>query len=226
MRHLSDRILDEHLVSESSDVRAHLAECSDCTERLSAIKDHRDRFLKTARPQAFAAEVLARAEAKKKWRFSLLLIPAFAAAALLLVTLRPTTDVRYKGAAIGVELYVRSGTRTAPYSAARRYAKGDVLQLVYTAPAPYYLDVLDVEAGGKVSVLYRSEAPLSKAAHRRLDQAWRLDDGKGPERIFVVASSKPLQADELTRVAAKIDPATAETLPIAAEYQTSFFLQR
>src|SRR5206468_2796369 len=93
-------------------------------------------------------------------------------------------DEKLAGEAISaVELYVRTGERVEPYDAARRYRGGDTLQLVYTASAPRHLAVVDVEAGGKAELIYRSDGPLPPAKRRRLDRSWVLDDGAAAERL-------------------------------------------
>lgn len=234
---LSDLVLDEKLagVALASEQSSHLAGCTECAARLAALAEDREDFAARARPRAFADAVLARpggfppqirprGACPRRWLAPLALAPALAAAAALLVWARPHPPAgeRAKGAPVAVELYVRSGERTERFVEARPCRGGDTLQLVYTATAPRHLAVVDLEAGGKATLLYRSDGPLPRATRRRLDQSWVLEPGSAPERLYLVFTDGPPDEPALLDAARRADVERTVELDVRASAQASF----
>ncbi len=230
---LSDLVLDEKLAGEaiSAAEEAHLAACASCAARLDTLQKDQAAFRARARPKAFADAVVARAKGRRRrWQFALAIAPmALGALAVVLVWLRPHgagDGERVKGAPVAVELYVRSGDRIDRYSAERRYRGGDTLQLVYSASAPRHLAVVDVEAGGKAQVIYRSDGPLPAAKRRRLDQSWVLDDSASPERLYLVFTESPPDEAALLGAARRADVDRTTELDVPGAAQASFRISR
>ena len=207
MNCLSDLALDEELAGAARpDAEAHLRTCARCRARLDQLADERQRFAASARPAAFADQVLQRARAQRRRPLALLL--AVPAAALLVVGLwlapRREGSERWKGSqAALLELYVRSSAgATQRFAPANRYRSGDALQLVYSIRAPLHLAVVDVEDGGKATLLYRSPRALDPANRRALDRSFVLDGTSAVDRLCVVLTEEPADERALLEAAA------------------------
>jgi len=148
-------------------------------------------------------------------------IPVAAVALILLslpIFLRPSDDVRLKGAAPHLVVFRKTASgaeELAPGAAAK---KGDVLQLAYVAGQAKYGVIFSVDGRGTLTWHvpggYRGgemTAPsLDPHGPAVLPAAYELDDAPGFERFFLVYSARPFQVADVYRVARAFAAGVAE----------------
>ncbi len=86
--------------------------------------------------------------------------------------------------------------------------------------------MIDVEQGGKASLLYRSDGALPAANRRRIDQSWVLDAGSNPERLYLIFTDGTPDESSLLAAAKKADPARPDPLDVPATAQATFLIAR
>jgi hypothetical protein len=178
--------LDRWLTEVNPALATHVDGCTRCAKRLAALRDERARFEASARPRAFADAVLARRPRRRRWWW---FAPVLATACALLFWMRSREpEITFKGGPQAL-LYVEHQGVVAPHDAGRRYQAGDRVQVVALTSQPAYVAVVDVEAGGKESVLYASDAPLP-AGRNRLPLSFQLDAYPGDERLVVLFGTR------------------------------------
>jgi hypothetical protein len=189
------------------------------------LRADREAFLSRARPAAFAEQIFARSDTRKRRFIPVLAAPLLVSvAALVVVLLWSNTGERFKGDAVSIELFVRSGAQVVRYSNELRFQPGDTLQLLYTSSLPRYMTVLDADVQGKTTVLYHSALP--KGSQQTLDRAWVLDSSKIDERIYVLVSDKLLDEGAVRNAVSGIDVRNTLQLPVDTLFQKSFLLAR
>ena len=134
-----------------------------------------------------------------------------------------------------IEMYCRRGSRVFVPGPTTVFAAGDQLRFAYTASQDGYIAIFSVEDSGRVFPYYpeRDLGGMRVAAGSNvvLPDAVELDAHHGPERIFAMWSSEPLDPGTLLRTvnhtvaAAGHDVRKAARLPLDAE-QVSFLLLR
>jgi len=175
----------------SAEIATHLPTCARCTERVAVLSAEREAFTLRARPAAFVDAVFARKQ-KRTWRWPWLAL-ALATCALIFM-LRPRaieTGDGYKAGPPDALLYVKHESTVAAYAPTKRCVAGDVVQVVVLSAKPIYVAVVDVEAGGKTSVLYNADTP-TKAGRASLPRSFELDDWRGGETFVVLFSDEPI----------------------------------
>ena len=227
---LSSFALDDRALHGPLDaaVDRHLGECRRCRtrfdERARAVADFETGGLAAtswahiaAAGRAAATRSRRPAHGRPRWRWlgwSGVLAGAAAGAAALLVAAdnrdqgHPTPPyVAPKGGAVPVEVLCRRGDRTFVLAGDEAVAPGDRLRFRprTTRPDAAFIQIGSVDGSGDYAPFYpaadRDESVPLPPAGQALDGAIALDAAPGPERVFVVVSSRPLPVSEVRRAA-------------------------
>jgi hypothetical protein len=184
--HASALELDEAAAGlGSAEVRAHVEGCPDCKSRLAQAAASREEVMRDPRfRQTFAKLPAARAPRRWIW----LLAPA--AAAVLLIVLRPSPALRAKGSA-SIELRSASGhDPSAPHV-------GDSLELRLASGGHRYAVALAIDQAGKATVLWPSGGERSGALSPGEHASVLLRVTPGAVRIIAAFSDQPLTLDDV-----------------------------
>jgi hypothetical protein len=147
------------------------------------------------------------AEAPPWWRrFGLLLAPALAVAAALIVAVLPDAPSSRAKGDVDLDFVVLREGRVMPGVEGRVYGPGDLLQFTYRAEGHEQLVLMSIDGQGKVTVFYPSQgdAPLAVVPGERhvLDGSIALDAAPGPELfVAVFGPSSVSEARELVEEA-------------------------
>lgn len=223
--------LDAHAAGDLPALGDHVAACPHCGPYVASLREELGAFLR-ARPSDRFLSQLARRQASQEvetrrrspWpRLFGFLTPVVAAAALVLVLLRPGAptpgggEVTLKGERLRV--FARRGAdEPRPLGPDAAVRAGDALRFAYDAPADGYLAILDLDGTDAVTVFYpyqgSAAAPVKKGAGL-LPGTVVLDDKPGPE--WIVAVSAPTAFD-LAQVSAQLrGQATRDRLTVTCE---------
>ncbi len=196
-------------------LRQHLAACPRCQERMEERDQARETFRREVYPLTVEAVVAAGAGApapsarRASWIFRWALGGA-AAMALVLVGLWigwPRPDPAAGGGRAGlhgikgppaIQVFVKRGERVFEVREGEPLRPKDRIRFVVSLPQPGYLRVLSLN-GDDATSFYPppGAAPVRLPAGRQeLPGATELDDGAGPERLWVVFSDEPLSVEE------------------------------
>lgn len=198
----------------ASALRAHLATCDRCARRL----DHQ-----AAERAAFVAEPLpARLVPRPSWRdrlragwAALVLVPALAAAAALVLLREPDDGVRTKGTPSRIEAWVEVGQSARPVYSGEALGEGARVQLRYD-PGDHRFVTLAGRDGNGMAEVYgtvSARGPGLVAAPFALV----LDRSPGPQRFYAVMSETRPDPDAVM-AALERDPVVvpgAEVLEVA-----------
>jgi hypothetical protein len=204
-RHPSELALEAYLLDRgSSKVAPHLAGCERCRARIARMEREGDDFRRFVLPATLDAVLEKNApDRRKRWLWLLGIAPVAAAAALI-VSIRPSRPpegyvgekgglslVAYLGAPGGARM-VLDGQTVLP-SAAVRFS---------VSPAGRCnLWVFSVDESGQISRIYPAQgdggAPVSKPG--ALPGGAVLDGRAGLERFYGVCTPDPLRYDDLTK---------------------------
>jgi hypothetical protein len=175
--------LDRHLLGElpeeeEEEVRAHLAGCARCSEMIENMRPG---------PLPPLRVVQLPVRPRRTWlRRAVAAGAGLAAAASLLLVLRPAPGERSKGPGFSLSMYVQHGADVRRAAPGEAVAAGDAVRFAVNAPVATYLAVLSVDARGRASVYFplgpRAEL-VAAGADTALPLATRLDDSAGEERI-------------------------------------------
>lgn len=217
-QHLSSETLDLLLLSalaedERHKARAHLEGCGSCKQRWTQLEEDSGRFTKFVLPRTLP-QVEAKVAQVSLWdrlrRHTRLLYPAMAlgAAAVLVVVVTPRVagdadragmeEPLYglKGGA-RVEVVAQQGDAQRPVTDETVLTEGDRIRfLVEPAGAPFLL-LASQDGEGAFTVYFpyggSHSASLSEG-FVELPGSIELDDAPGPETLFAVFSSEPVDA--------------------------------
>jgi hypothetical protein len=186
----SDLQLDRLVAGEpATAAEAHLAGCTVCARRMEQRRLGFAAF-PAARPQAIWAAIQRRPAPRRwiTWRWPAALT-TLAAAAVLLLVLRPRDEVRAKGG-LGLHVHrLRDGVSQEAASG-ERFAAGDRLRFVVDLPERGYLSIVGVEATGRSYQAWprAGEAPrlFPAGAGQLLGGAVALDGSTGRELLTLV----------------------------------------
>jgi hypothetical protein len=209
-RCLSDLAMERLLVGElqtepqRATTLAHLASCARCKHRrdeLAAAPAQIPDALWWQRTQPVAKPPTPRRERTFLKAGGGALVLAAAAAFVFVVRPRPPesptgADTRTKGASLALELVARrTDGRVEPVFAGTALHPDDALRFVLTTAEPSYVAVVGADAGGHVSIYYRS-VDVAAAGTHELPGSIILDETLGPERLVALAC--PEAPDEAT----------------------------
>lgn len=207
-------------------LRAHGEE-----DRLHRLRASDEEILRAYPPRQVAAEVRRRFGERRRPR-ALAFVPlaAVAAAAVLLVSLRPgprpdagapsAEEITLRGLSPQLRIYRKGAAGAAPLAAGARVSPGDTLQVAYVAGERRYGVIASMDSAGTVT-LHLPEAPggaarLAAGGERATPHAFRLDATPGFERFVFIAADEPFS----TELAARALRAGAHALP--SSYFRSF----
>jgi len=203
-------------------LQAHLAGCGRCRARLAERDQARERFVREVYPVTLAAVEAAgeRARPGAGW-LGWLLRPALlgVAAGVLVLSLAgllwwrggegppPDSYVGVKGGA-SLQVWARRGERVFPVGPGARLRAGDLLRFVPRLPGPGYMMIVSVDARGKVSPYHppaggRAAAVRPPLGAPALPGSIELDESRGPERLWLLFSTREFELGEVEAAAAE-----------------------
>ncbi len=203
--HLSDLALNRLLAEEASgleDARAHLAKCEQCRSALEALQSEREAWGARTDKAAFVGAVLAAAESSPQtaevvrpvfgaWRNRVLAASVgLAAAAVLVVVLRPEATVSVKGAP-AVTLLVVDDDSSRPIREDERLRPGDRVGLSVSCPEGCRVYLHDASGAPLASRAFAVPAGGAKV----LDFTATLDASHDDEQLAVVACREEVPLD-------------------------------
>jgi len=175
----------------TSELQAHLEECSDCRQYVEALG--------VAPPPQGLVEIRRRIERRPRslpWVWIAGPVAA-AAAALLFVSLRPQPGLPEHSVYIGdkgfssVWIYVRHGSSTALWDGKKPVFAGDRLRLKVDPGRFKRVEVYSLKDPSAPELLYAGG--VSPGRSETLPDAWEVDGEPGDERLLVVFSSEPVK---------------------------------
>jgi hypothetical protein len=203
-RHLLEAFLaDVARLANASELRAHLAVCERCSERLHAMDSARAAFAREHSASDFARRVSAAAALRERPRRAWLWAAgggglALALAALVLLIRVPSDpEIRYRGAAVSFEVYVRDGTRARALKEGEVLSAGGQLAFTYTLGAPQHLLLFGIDDAGTITRYFPDgnivqSSALTAGSKRQLPVGIELDARSGRERLIALFTASPL----------------------------------
>ncbi len=242
-----DQATPEHLAS----IEAHCMSCTGCAARRVEHGEHVQNFRGMVFPRTVDNLVLRRRPAARwPWMFGLAL--PLAACLLMLVRSHPSGkksapafDPPHDPGTIGIKgspvvrVFARRNRPDADVIKVKdgdRLAAGDALRFVLSPTGLPYVLIASVDGAGQASVYYPFHGEASVEVDPRgtvsVPGSIVLDKALGPERIFVIYSEKPIQAETVREVLTKLGAGGAGTirgaqhLPIAETVQSSLLFEK
>ena len=100
--------------------------------------------------------------------------------------------------------YVRRGTKVSRLAPGGVVAAGDALRFVVETGDHRYLFIAGVDGGGRAHAYYPygqwQSVPVAPHARFEVPGSLVLDNAPGPERIFAMVSSRPLDGDDVRAI--------------------------
>jgi hypothetical protein len=205
--HLSSLLLERYSIGDvAADERAqaadHLAACAECQAALDQLLALQERSLAAHPAAPFMAQVSARHERERRrtrtlrWAGASTLV---AAAAALMLWVRPGADLRNKGG--GMEIFVRRKGAVHVLAPRDRIAAGDELQVVLPPSEPGRAWAWMVDDRGEVDALTPDGVRVTGDRDVPLPFAATID-APCRDLHLVVSRTGPRGDEELRRVAA------------------------
>lgn len=213
-QHVSMLVLDAlaagQLPADEQDAaRTHVAACPRCAGDLAQAEAAVSTFRREVFPRTIDA-IGSRVRPRPWWqRMAPLLVPVVAAAALLLwLNRKPDApsieethdDIRVKGA-ITFKVFAKRGDSVISVVDRAKLASGDAIRFIAAARSDRYLIVGSVDGRGKATIYFPYNGTRSAAVTStptELPGSIVLDDAPGPERLFALFSTEPLEAPVVT----------------------------
>jgi len=201
-RHLLEALLAGE--TNVSDLRAHLAACESCSERLRNMQDARAAFATKHSAGDFARKVIAARRPVNSARRGWIWTAAFGAlaltAALLALRDRSENSIRYRGTAVAMQAYVQTATGVEVLRDGERLSGGAQLAFTYTLSEPQHLLLFGIDDAGTITRYFPDgnivhSSALPAGAKRQLPVGIELDARRGRERLIALFSPRPLDTD-------------------------------
>jgi hypothetical protein len=203
-RHIPDALLERYLTDAlqaqaKAGIEATLATSPADQARLEELRADSAAFL-LQRPTRIVVERFEKEQRRaRRWRWPLLLAPALAAVALLLIPRLPPKDpdgpITVKGSVI-LALHRKAGSGSVPVSPEVPLVPGDSLRFEVKAPANGFIAVVSKDSSGAISVYYPygsdGAAPYD-ATQPLLPGAIELDATLGREDVYALHSTQPFE---------------------------------
>ena len=201
-RHLLEALLGGE--PQAGELRAHLAGCERCSERLRNMQSARAAFAREHSASEFARRVsaaaaIARPAPRRGWFYGVAAVGgALALAAVFLVLRAPSEqEIRYRGAAISLQAYVQSATGVRVLHDGEVLSGGTQLAFTYTLSEPQHLLLFGIDDAGTITRYFPDgnivqSSGLSAGAKQQLPVGIELDERPGRERLIALFSAKPL----------------------------------
>lgn len=204
--------LDALAGDDRARVRSHVDACPACAAELAARGAEGEAFGRSVLPRTLPA-LRARIEAPARWRrWRWSLIPAaVAVAAAVLFALRPLEPPRppdgrveqagpvlaVKGG-ISFRVFASRGGEVFPVRDGVALAPADRIRFAVSSGAHRHLLIASVDGSGAATVYYPyggdRSGPIEPGRAVELPSSIVLDDAPGPERVFALFSSEPIEA--------------------------------
>ena len=200
----------------AEEVRTHVAGCARCAEAIQEL---------SAAVELPPLRVVPIPRQRPLWQRAAAAGLGVAAAASLLLVLRPAGGVRIKGSAPALAMYVQHGGEVRRAGPGETVAPGDALRFAVTTPLAAYVAVLSVDPRGRASIYFPlgARAELLPAGQEApLPIGTRLDATVGEERIVGLFCSAPV---ELEPVRAALEGGRA-TIPDGCQVTRWSFVKR
>lgn len=204
-RHQLEALLaDSVRVARASELRAHLAVCERCSERLRNMEEARAAFTREHSASDFARRVMTsrRPPRRHKYVWAAAGCGALALAAAVLLMLRDHSEaaIRYRGAAVSMQAYVQHGTGVHVLHDGDVLAGGTQLAFAYTLSEPQHLLLFGMDDAGTLTRYFpdgsiAQSSALPAGAKRQLPVGIELDARPGRERLIALFSTEPLDQD-------------------------------
>jgi hypothetical protein len=204
MSHLSSIQIDglaSGLVSDAA-ARSHVDSCDRCRADLAAAESAMAHFKSAILPRT--VDTLRPAPAWRRW-LPALVVPVLAAAALVLWLGRKAEpsqpDIGIKGD-VTFQVFAKRGTEVLQLRDGTKLRAGDAIRFVAGAQSAQYLLIGSVDGSGKATLYYPYGGPRSAAIGKmpaELPGSIVLDAAPGPERLFAIFSTQPIEGEEMTR---------------------------
>lgn len=241
MSHLSSLVIDALAAGKLDELeaiaaRAHLATCTRCSADLAAAEAACAHFTSSVLPRTLPAIQRPR---RRWWMLApAILTPALAALALVYFIRDPAPadrdDVRIKGS-LTFQVFANRRGEVIPVRDSTRLAAGDSIRFVVGSGGPPYVMVASIDGAGHPSIYYPYDGARSGSATSEpseLPGSIVLDASPGPERVFALVSTEPIEADAvkaaLSEIAARGAGAIREvrTLDLPVVAQTSVVFEK
>ncbi len=237
----------EHLAR----IETHSVSCTACAARRAEHGEHVRNFRSTVFPRTVESLALRRRPVVRwPWMFGLAL--PLAACLLMLVRSHPSGKnsvpafdpprdpgpIGIKGSPV-VRVFARRNRPNADVIKVNdgdRLADGDALRFVLPPTGLPYVLIASVDGAGQASVYYPFHGEASVEVDPKVTVSVPgsivLDKAPGPERIFVIYSEKPIQAETVREELAKLGAGGAgvirgaQHLPIAETVQASLWFEK
>jgi len=204
--HPSELALERHLLDPlGSAVRAHVDGCDRCGARLAQMQRQGEEFLRFVFPATVekVEEAAERSSRRFDWIRMLAPASALAAAAAVLLLVRPATDLEstcidgvcIKGdGGVGMTVFLNGSGGARPAREGEPIAAGAAIRFRVRPTALCHLWVLSVDASGQVSRLFPITGDGGALVATLLDlPGGAVLDGKpGPERVFAICTPAPM----------------------------------
>lgn len=215
----------------------HIETCARCRADLAVAEAACATFKRDVLPRT-----IGRLRPRPWWRsLAPLMVPVLAAAAvLILIARKPETttgtddDIRAKGPAT-FQVYAKRGDRVLALRDGSRLAPGDAIRFVAGSRVAGYLLVGSVDGAGTASIYFPYRGTRSGAiggAPAELPGSIVLDDAPGPERLFAVFTTEPIEAAAMTSALEALGKRGADAirqvqvLPISGAFQASLVFEK
>jgi hypothetical protein len=188
---------------DAAGARTHIDGCARCRADLAAAQAACVQFTEHVLPRTIGAIARPR---RRWWAFApAVLVPALAVIALVMWQRRGDTPtvvdagggaIRMKGGMVFQMFANRGGEVIAVHDGAR-LAPGDAIRFVVGSGGPAFLLVASIDGAGSATVYYPYGGDRSGAATpepSELPGSIVLDAAPGPERVFALVSTEPLDA--------------------------------
>lgn len=221
---------------ELASALAHIETCARCRADLDVAEVACATFKRDVLPRTIGS-----LRPRPWWRsFAPLIVPVLAAAAILVWLARKpetttvTDDIRAKGPAT-FQVYAKRGERVLALRDGSRLAPGDAIRFVAGSRVARFLLVGSVDGAGRASIYFPYRGTQSGAiggTPAELPGSIVLDAAPGPERLFAVFTTEPIEAAAVTSALEALGKRGADAirqvheLPISAAVQASVVFEK
>jgi hypothetical protein len=214
--------------AEATEARAHVEGCARCRGDLAAAEAACAHFTRVVLPRTIGAL----RPRRRWWLFAPVLVPALAVLALVLWQRRTVEDpilddIRIKGG-MTFQVFANRGGEVIAVRDGTSLRAGDQIRFVVGSGGPAFLLLVSIDGAGTATVYYpyggERSGPISKLPSE-LPGSIVLDAAPGPERVFALVSSEPLDAAVVKRALLEIRERIRETerLPVPVEQASIVF---
>jgi len=205
MTHPSSLVIDALAAGklDDADARAHIEGCARCRADLTSAEAAVAHFERSVFDRTVGA--VTRPPRRRWWILPSILVPVLATIAIVWWTRPPAVDIRIKGG-LTFQVFAHRHDEVIPVRDGTRLDAGDSIRFVAGASAPYLM-VVSIDGAGHPSVYYPYQGERSGTSTpdpSELPGSIVLDASPGPERIFALSSTEPLDARMVIRALAEI----------------------